>query len=309
MLNTQHSRILSLILLSILFVSLASSPTKANDWNYQKADAQQKTQGNKVDALLQAAYKAYAAQFKMKSASAGLRDNNLIEFSQGAYANMSTKAMLLPPFVKIYQDGKVIHYDSDGEGNRPFYVSQLDPNQLDSLKKFLAGEKYLWRSRFIDMEGDDINVHGGVSYIRYLDGDKEILLATEVKPRGGPWKQLTDAIFKYVPEDHENLYYPSSLLVDTWLEESEFTDQNPDVWSFSKQLKLTPKLKTISDPEIVHFLFDRLNYVFSFFVWDFKDNGKRYSIALVGAPGWFEPEYINEALAKVKKNGYRVQEK
>ena len=36
---------------------------------------------------------------------AGLRDNNLIEFSRGSYPNMSLKAILRPPFVKIYQDG------------------------------------------------------------------------------------------------------------------------------------------------------------------------------------------------------------
>ncbi len=240
---------------------------------------------------------------------AGLRDNNLIEFSQGAYGNMSRKAMLRPPFVKIYQDGKVIHYDSDGKGTSAFYVSQLEPTRLDALKKFLAGEKYLARSRFIDMDGDDINVHGGVSYIRYLDGDKEILLGTEVKPRGGPWKQLTDAIFEYVPDDHENFFYPSVLQVQTWQDTSEDTDENPDAWPFGKQIKLSPKLKTISDAEIVHHLFDHLNYIFSFFVWDFKENDKRYSIALESVPGWFEPDYINGALKKVEKNGHRVQEK
>ena len=110
---------------------------------------------------------------------AGLRDNNLIEFGRGSYANMSVKAMLWPPFVKIYQDGRVIH--GEGSEDDRYFVSRLDPKQLDSLKKRLAEEKYLWRSRFIDMPGDDINVHGGVSYIRYLDGDKEIVLATNVK--------------------------------------------------------------------------------------------------------------------------------
>lgn len=53
---------------------------------------------------------------------AGLRDNNLIEFSRGSYGNMSVKAMLWPPFVKIYQDGKVIHFDSE---EKKFYLSRL----------------------------------------------------------------------------------------------------------------------------------------------------------------------------------------
>jgi len=53
---------------------------------------------------------------------------------------------------------KVIHYE--GDEHRRFCVSQLDPQQLESLKKRLADEKYLWKGRFIDMERDDINVHG-----------------------------------------------------------------------------------------------------------------------------------------------------
>jgi len=238
---------------------------------------------------------------------AGLRDNNLIEFSRGSYPNMSTKAMLWPPFVKIYQDGKCVHYEGDEDGR--FFVSRLEPQQLDSLKKWLAGEKYLWRSRFIDMEGDFINVHGGVSYIRYLDGDKEIVLATEVKPKKGPWVELTEAIWKYVPDDHEHIYYPESIGLQTWIETSEYSDQNPPAWPFSSQIPLHPKLKTISNPEIIRYLFDRLKGIFSFYAWDFKQEDTRYSMALISVPGWFDPDPINKSLAKVRKNGPWVKER
>jgi len=84
----------------------------------------------------------------------------LIEFSRGSYGNMSVRAMLWPPFVKIYQDGKVIHFESEEKG---FYLSHLDAQALDSLKKRLSSEHYLYKSRFIEMPGDEINVHGGVS--------------------------------------------------------------------------------------------------------------------------------------------------
>ena len=76
----------------------------------------------------------------LTSTYAGLRDNNLIEFSHGSYSNMSQKALLWPPLVKIYQDGKVIHYEGDEDGR--FFVSHLTAEQLNSLKKRLAGEKY-----------------------------------------------------------------------------------------------------------------------------------------------------------------------
>lgn len=87
----------------------------------------------------------------------------------------------------------------------------------------------------------DFNTHGGVSYIRDLDGDKEILLATEVKPRAGPWVQFPDEIWEYVPDNHEHVYYPDSLRVQTWEDESEFTDQNPSAWPFGQQIQLRPK--------------------------------------------------------------------
>ena len=247
----------------------------------------------------------------LTSAYAGLRDNNLIEFSRGSYGEtfgkLPLRAFLWPPFVKIYQDGKVIHYEGDEDGR--YFVSHLDPEQLDSLKKRLAGEKYLWKSRFIDMEGDDFYVHGGVSYIRYLDGDKEILVATEVKPRRGPWVQLTDAIWEYVPADHSQVYYPAVIGVYTSLETSEHTDQNSPVWPFGKEIKLSPKVRTISNREVIEYLFDDPKRVFLWQEWDFKQDGKRYSITLANSPGWFEPDYLNKALAKVRNNGYRVKER
>ncbi len=241
-------------------------------------------------------------------AYAGLRDNNLIEFSHGAYPNHvrgHPDAMLYPPYVKIYQDGKVIYFD---DSHFKFYVARLDAQELDTLKKRLSTDPYLRKSRFIEMDGDDINVHGGVSYIRYLDGDKETLLATEVHPQRGPWVQLTELIGDYVPEKREP-YYPSVIEILTWEDVSQYTNQNPPAWPFTDEPRLGPKLKTVSSPEIIRYLFERLNRVFSFFVWEFSAGGKRYALALAGAPGWFDQKYINKALAKVRKNGYVVKER
>ena len=238
---------------------------------------------------------------------ARLNDNNLIEFSRGSYPNMSIKASFWPPFVKIYQDGKVIHFDSDPTPR--YFVSQLDPQQLNALKKRLAEENYLSKSRFIDLEGDFINFHGGVSYIRYLDGDKEVLLATEVKPKGGPWVQLTEEIFEYVPDDHEHVYYPPSIGVQTFEDKLEPWEQKPGVWPFSSQLRLNKKLTNISDPQIIHYLFDRLHGIFSFWVWHFEDGKKLYSVFLLNVPGWYEQDHLNEAVAKLRNSGPRVTER
>jgi hypothetical protein len=73
-------------------------------------------------------------------------------------------------------------------------------------------------------------------------------------------------------------------------------------------LLLSSKLKTISDGETIHYLFGRLDGIFSMFAWGFKQGNRRYSIILVNSPGWFEPDYLNKALKKVRNNGYRVEE-
>jgi hypothetical protein len=98
-------------------------------------------------------------------------------------------------------------------------------------------------------------------------------------------------------------------MVYTLEDTSEYTDQNPPAWPFGQQIKLKSKLKTISNAEIISYLFDRLNGVFSFFLWDFKQDGKRYSVYLQNSPGWFDPDYLNKALKKVRNNGYRVTER
>jgi hypothetical protein len=60
-----------------------------------------------------------------------LRDNNLIEFSRGSYAWRGRTTFLWPPTVKtnvkIRQDGKVVHFESDDESDEQgFYVGRLD---------------------------------------------------------------------------------------------------------------------------------------------------------------------------------------
>lgn len=90
------------------------------------------------------------------------------------------------------------------------------------------------------MPGEEINVHGGVSYTLYLDGDKEFLLTTEVIPQKGPWVQLTDLLWSHIPEDHSQHYYPDAIGVQAWINDSEYDLRLP-VWPFSQQLALTPK--------------------------------------------------------------------
>ncbi len=86
----------------------------------------------------------------------GLRDNNLIELSFGSYPLDSReygKPMVWPPVLKFYRDGKVVSYD---ESANKYYVGRLDAQMLASLKKRLSSESYLRKSRFIELDGDEI---------------------------------------------------------------------------------------------------------------------------------------------------------
>ena len=65
------------------------------------------------------------------SVYAQLRDWNLIEFSYGLYAERSQRALIWPPFVKIYQDGKLIHYEGE-ENGRYLLVNWLLSNSIRS---------------------------------------------------------------------------------------------------------------------------------------------------------------------------------
>ena len=68
-----------------------------------------------------------------------------------------------------------------------------------------------------------------------------------------------------MPDDHTQHYYPDAIGVGTAEDSSDVTDPDPPQWPFSKQLQLRLKLKTISDPEIIRYLFDRLHGIFSFY--------------------------------------------
>lgn len=229
----------------------------------------------------------------------GQLDNNLIEYSYGSYGDASADIgipMLWPPLVKIYQDGRIIfHVKSD---NR-FYVGQIEAHRLNDLKSKLAKQSYLRQSRFIEMKGDFINVHGGLSYIRYLDGDSEVLLSTEVSPRGGSWMKIIKLVRSYLPNKYSP-YYPEKIELHGWGDTSGGTRDEPPVWPYSKEVRLSSKPETISNPEIIRYLFERLEGSFSFFAWDFREDGKRYALVLEKVPNWYNDGDLKIALAQLK---------
>jgi hypothetical protein len=226
--------------------------------------------------------------------------NGLIEYSYGSYGDFGASdigiPMLWPPLVKIYQDGKIIFYV---KADDKFYVGQIEAEQLERLKKKLKQQQFLRQSRFIEMKGDFINIHGGVSYIRYLDGDNEVLLSTEASPRGGTWVKIIKLIREYLPVKY-SLYYPEKIGLQSWEDKDSVGQSAPPAWPFSKEVQLSSKPETISNPEIIRYLFERLEGSFSFFNWEFREEGKRYVMVLEKVPSWYNDGNLKFALAQLR---------
>lgn len=205
--------------------------------------------------------------------------------------------MLWPPVTKVYQDGRIIFYSPK---DRKFFAGNVEPKRLERLKRQLADEKFLKDSRFVEMKGDPINIHGGISYIRYLDGDDEVLISTDVRPRGGKWQGIVNSVRDCLPREYA-VFYPETIVVHTWVDTSSRPlSTKPTAWPFSDRVKLSADLKSISSKEIVRFLFDGLEGSFSFFAWDFIESGTRYSMALESAPDWYNDDGLEIALAQLR---------
>jgi hypothetical protein len=249
------------------------------------------------------------------------RDNSLIEYSYGSYGNGDSgigMPMLWPPLVKIYQDGKVIFYV---KADNKFYAGQIEAKPFEQLKKKLKRQQFLQQSRFIEMKGGFINEHGGVSYIRYLDGDGEIILSTEVHPRGGTWMKIINLIREYLPKKYSP-YYPNEIQLDIWFESNKLSLSNSPAWPFSEKMRLAgtvnsskpvPELsrlhsETVMDREVVRYLFDRLEASFSFYVWEFGENGITYYLELSKVPGWYNDDNLKFSLAQLKWEWKRERE-
>lgn len=189
--------------------------------------------------LLQLLFISFLLLLTTSAAFCGPKDRNLIEYSYGSYGDGSSEIgmpMLWPPLVKIYQDGRIIFYSKN---DNKFYAGNIDSQRLERLKKKFANEEFLQKSRFIEMKGGLINIHGGLSYIRYLDGDNEVLISTEVSPRGGTWMRIINSVRNCLP-DKRVVFYPEKIEVETWEDTSKLPSlTEPTAWPFGDKVRLS----------------------------------------------------------------------
>ena len=230
--------------------------------------------------------------FALSPASYAQHGENLFEFAYAGMADGGQGFVLSAhSLLKIFQDGTVIA----AKGER-VYALKLGAGAIARLKDRLAKEPLLRQSRYIEIEkGLMTGMHGGVSYIRYLSGDSEVLLATGVVPTGGKWRRLIRTVEGSLPP-LTALFYPQEIQL--WIQPNPRgcadTDKiKPDPWPHSDRLRLASAAHTVqtSDPLVIHYLFRQLyNEESSGLSWGACENGSHYTLMLGKVPGWYEDD-------------------
>ena len=226
---------------------------------------------------------------------AAVEDENLIEYGMGGFADGAIgPPMLYPPEVKIYADGRIVFAEKDG-----YWQGRIEPKRLERLQRDLANNALLKKSQLLRVtNGSPISLHGGMAYVRYRDGDDEVVVAVPSHPRRGPYPRLLDRIRQEIPATRSR-FRPSEITFTlykgaAWVE--------PVPWPFSAATPLcdTKDPITIRDPAAIAFVIDRSFGGFSWMQTNVTDNGVAYSIILRSAPGWYDPDALAFELEELR---------
>jgi hypothetical protein len=222
------------------------------------------------------------------------QDGNLIEYSYGGFAGgfQSMGPMLLPPMLKIYQSGDMILLQDNSA-----WIGHIDIKLLNKLKKSLARNPILKTTKlFPNLKGGSPGYHGGMAYIRYLDGQAEIIIASLRLPSGGSWARLIEELYLYVPSTY-TLFVPAQLTVLTYPGGSW---QKPIEWPFSNTLPLSGRKEAeellITDPKVIQFILSHLNGGFSWIQVVVSEGSIITTLHVKAVPAWYEPMHIEMML-------------
>jgi len=215
------------------------------------------------------------------------QEANLIEYSYGAFAEGFEFGgpMLLPPKVKIYQSGRVVFWNSRG-----IWTGQIEERRLEKLRRTLARSELLRESRILPVKrGRSLGMHGGMAYLRYLEGGEQVLVAVMSLPRRGPWQRLVGLLSSYIPSSYRS-FLPNSALVRI---RSGGSWQDPVPWPFEEELSLARAVgseEMLSDPRMISFVLAHLSPGFSWLEVIVSEKGREFSLSLQAVPGWYDPD-------------------
>src|ERR1044072_2218020 len=134
----------------------------------------------------------------LSTVDAATSNENLFEYAYASYGDGGLEIpMPHPPILKIYKDGLAIFQ----KGER-YFIGRIESQKLQHLIDKLSATSFLKRTEFVEIKkGEMVGLHGGVVYLRYLDGDKQIVIATEVLPKSGSWAKVVKMVQGYLPRN------------------------------------------------------------------------------------------------------------
>ncbi|HBL26495.1 MAG TPA: hypothetical protein DD490_06645 [Acidobacteria bacterium] len=218
-----------------------------------------------------------------------------MEYSYGGFGEIEgfTDPMLLPPMVKIYQDGRIVFIDDRG-----IWQGRVQERRLARLKAYLAKQPLLKETGLIRVQkGEPPGLHGGMAYIKYLDGEHQVVIGSLLLPTAGPWHRIVEEIRSVIPSSSSS-FIPESVTVfvfpgGRW--------GSPVQWP-APYIPLAPSAAedggelTVSDREVASFILQHASVGFSWLQCVVLDGGQTYSLHIKSVPGWYQPEELERVL-------------
>ena len=210
-----------------------------------------------------------------------MRDGNLVEFGIGAFSEGQESLMLQAPRMKIFRDGRVLIVDDAGA-----WQARIDPSRIENLERDLLRMPLLGETRFVDVRRrDPILIHGGVSYVRFRDGDDEVLIAASGKPLDRDWRAIIDRVNAERPPTLMS-FRPRELKFLLWTWPAAMPSK--DEWPFTATLPLAGHDSdpiTTTDPAVIAFVVD---HAYGHKGIPTAEGDVLYGFIVESAPAWFE---------------------
>jgi hypothetical protein len=213
-------------------------------------------------------------------------DGNLIEYGCGFYGDGGAPmATLAPPFFKIYESGLAVFW-RDGR----FYSGHIDPKRLEHLRTRLRRERLLSHSQVLPCKHPGfMGMHGGLCYLRYGRGPKEIIIATEGRLERVPWLRLVRLIRSYQPTVFQPFYPPSltATLTRSWGPGLSCTNRLPNTSAFAEKIQAHVGTE-YSDMDLIVPIMDNLRAEYVSFQSCIQQGKVCYFFDLTKVPNWYD---------------------
>lgn len=228
----------------------------------------------------------------LSTVHAASSSENLFEYAYASYGDGGLEIpMPHPPILKVYKDGLAIFQKGE-----KYFIGRIESQKLRHLIDKLSTTSLLKRSEFVEIKkGDMVGLHGGVAYLRYLDRDKQIVIATEVLPESGGWAKVVRMVQGYLPRNAAP-FYPESIrlrIINTHFNCVKGAENSPDIWPLTNNLRLgsSEQVVEIEDAEIIRYLFQSMYSAGSlWFTWGYCEEGKHFRLELDHVSDWYNDE-------------------